>query len=480
MQNSSCTIFHRPAGLKIFSGDFTSEGPYTRHMSESLRVPGASVSTSEDQSQPRRAVRSARRVLRFDIVISGLGVAGLWLAQKLASLGYSVLGIDKNADLAAFASTRNEGWLHCGTYHGGAIPFRDIAVRVARQTLDGYRQTLAFAPETVEDTTAQTFAMVRRLDVAEVESRWSEVGVPFARISKDEFEGIVPQVRTEDVSAIFRVNDVSINNRILYAKLLADAAGKGARFLANASIRSFDGMRACIETPAGTQFCEAQMFVYATGFGTKDFFLTRFDKPIDLRLRLWKSHLIDLPRVAHHGVFCLDAGEATLMHHKGWTIAGFNSDSTAVTEPCFDTVMPSNVEADRAALQRMLGPVDFTYARPRACIKVDQDPGADVDVFVAADGTSYPRPQLGVTFGQPLPGHLWLLPGKMTEAPYVADKVISVIRDQIAPARWVGGRAGRALPRIAERPIDTYSRAGSSCIPANRGKRGKTAGHGSR
>jgi len=128
----------------------------------------------------------------------------------------------------------------------------------------------------------------------------------------------------------------------------------------------------------------------------------------------------------------------------------------------------------------MLGHVDFTHAKPRACIKVDQDPGADVDVFVAADGTSYPRPQLGVTFGQPLPGHFWLLPGKMTEAPYVADRVISVIRDQIAPAHALGGRAGRALPRIAERPIDKYSRVRGGSIPANRGTRRKTAGHGGR
>ena len=249
----------------------------------------------------------------------------------------------------------------------------------------------------------------------------------------------MPEVRTRDVSAFFRVSDVSINNRILYRKLLNDATHRGARVLVNAHIESFDDMCATIRKPSGNEFCEAKMFVYAAGFGIKEFFLTRFDEPIDLSLRFWKSHLIDLPRVAQHSVFFLDAGEATLMHHKSWTIAGFNSDSAAVTEPSFDP-MPGCVEAAQAALRRMLYQVDFTRAYPRACIKVDQDPGAGVDIFVAANGTSYPRPQLGVTFGQPLRGHLWLLPGKMTEAPYVADTVISVICDRSLPRKGLPER----------------------------------------
>jgi len=445
-------------------------------MAQRVSVPVASDSAGCSSCQPRIWRPGAQRVSRYDIVISGAGVAGLWLARKLAKLGYCVLVLEKGRVVAAYASTRNEGWLHCGTYHGGAIPVRDIALRVARQTLDGYRQTLAFAPEAIEEKTTQTFALVRSLDIAEVESRWSEVGVPFERITKHEFAGLVPEVRTKDVSAFFRVNDVSINNRVLYRKLIKDAARNGARFLGNAGIQSFDGMRANVETPSGIESFEAKMFVCAAGFGIREFFLTRFDKPVDLALRLWKSHLIDLPRVARHGVFCLDSGEATLMHHKQWTIAGFNSDSTAVTEPSFDTVMPGNVEADKVALERMLRHVDFTGARPRACIKVDQDPGAGIDVFVAADGTSYPRPQLGITYGQPLPGHLWMLPGKMSEAPYVADRVISLIQAQVTPTRAVAGWAGKALPRIAKRPIDGYPATDTASAGADRSARRTAAG----
>lgn len=448
--------------------------PYTLHMAQKASAPLASTSELGAASKPNRLVPNAQRVSRYDIIISGAGVAGLWHAQKLAQLGYSVLVLEKGTVLAGYASTRNEGWLHRGTYHSGAIPVRDIALRVARQTLDGYCQTLAFAPEAVEERTAQTFALIKRLDIAEVESRWFEVGVPFERIGESQFARLVPEVRTEDVSAFYRVNDVSINNRVLYRKLLRHATQQGARVLVNAYIQSFDGMRARIQTPSGTEFCEAKMFVYAAGFGIKEFFRTRFD--VELALRLWKSHLIDLPRVARHGVFCLDAGEATLMHHKQWTIAGFNSDSTAVTQPSFDTVMPDNVEADKAALERMLRHIDFNGARPRACIKVDQDPGAGVDVFVTANGTSYPRPQLGVTFGQPLPGHLWVLPGKMSEAPYVADCVISVIREQVSPTQGATGQTANALPRIAKRPIDGYPATSAASTGAYLSQREQSAG----
>ena len=182
--------------------------------------------------------------------------------------------------------------MHHGTYHGAAIPDRDIALRVARQTLDGFRQTLRFAPEAVEEETSQTFALIKYLDTAEVELRWSEeAGVPFQRISATAFAGLVPEVRTRSVSAFYRVNDVSINNRVLDKRLLEFATSHGARVLANAQIQSFDGMRANIQSPSGIDLCEAGMFVYTAGFGIKEFFFNRFEKPIDLSLRLWKSHL---------------------------------------------------------------------------------------------------------------------------------------------------------------------------------------------
>src|SRR5437870_1580791 len=96
-------------------------------------------------------------VRRYDVVISGAGVAGLWLACKLARLGFFILLLEKGPTLAGYASTRNEGWLHRGTYHAAAIPGRDIALRVARQTCNGFDQTIGFAPEAVEEA-SQTFA----------------------------------------------------------------------------------------------------------------------------------------------------------------------------------------------------------------------------------------------------------------------------------------------------------------------------------
>lgn len=401
-----------------------------------------------------------KHALKFDLVVSGGGVTGLWLAMKLSASGYSVALLEKDPRLAGHSSIRNEAWVHYGTYHGGAIPVRDIAVRVARQTREGCLQTLAFAPAAVEDPSSQCFALIRNLDVQEVESRWADVGVPFKRLSRNEFAGQVPEVRTDDIAAFYRVQDRSINTRVLYAMLRDEAMRNGAHIRTGSEITSFDGMRAGVRTPSGLETYEADLFLHAAGSGLKEFFLTRFDLPIDLRLRFWKSHLIDLPRVARHGVFFLDPGEATLMHHREWTIAGFNSDSTAVSEPDTKPV-PKQVESAQRALRRMLFRVDFDRAEPRACIKVDQEPSDDVDLFVPRVGIPYPRPQLGITWGQPLPGHMWMLPGKMTEAPFVADRIVEEVRKQVAPTRepsrrFANGRGTGPAPEIAPRPIDLY------------------------
>lgn len=399
------------------------------------------------------------RIHKFDLVISGGGVTGLWLALKLSASGYSVALLEKGPHLAGQSSIKNEAWLHHGSYHGGAIPVRDIAVRVSRQTLEGCLQTLAFAPEAVEDPSSQCFALIRNLDVQEVESRWAEVGVPFTRLSRSEFIRHVPEVRTDDIVAFYGVQDKSINTPVYYAMLRDEAMRHGTHIRTSSEITSFDGMRAKVQTPSGVETYEAELFLHAAGFGLKEFFLTRFDQPIDLGLRFWKSHLIDLPRVARHGAFFLDPGEATLMHHGQWTIAGFNSDSTAVTEPDFKTI-PERVESARQALQRMLFRVNFDNAEPRACIKVDQEPRDDVDMFVPRAGAPYPRPQLGLTWGQPRPGHLWVLPGKMTEAPFVADRIVEEVRRQVVPTRepsrrFADGGAGNP-PEVAMRPIDLH------------------------
>jgi L-2-hydroxyglutarate oxidase LhgO len=60
-------------------------------------------------------------IRKFDVVVVGAGAAGLMTAQKLSQLGMSVALIEQKPTVASGPSTRNEGWLHRGTYHAASI-----------------------------------------------------------------------------------------------------------------------------------------------------------------------------------------------------------------------------------------------------------------------------------------------------------------------------------------------------------------------
>ncbi len=70
-----------------------------------------------------------------DITVVGGGIAGLWTAKELLERGYSVSLVEKSNALAAGATTRNEGWLHAGTYHSVAIDDERDAEQVTARTI---------------------------------------------------------------------------------------------------------------------------------------------------------------------------------------------------------------------------------------------------------------------------------------------------------------------------------------------------------
>jgi glycine/D-amino acid oxidase-like deaminating enzyme len=68
-----------------------------------------------------------------DIVVVGAGITGLLAARGFARLGISVTVIEQDNNLSSGATTRNEGWLHHGTYHAVSISDRTVAMSVAKR-----------------------------------------------------------------------------------------------------------------------------------------------------------------------------------------------------------------------------------------------------------------------------------------------------------------------------------------------------------
>ena len=352
-------------------------------------------------------------------------------AQKLSDLGLRIALIENQTTLASGPSTRNEGWLHRGTYHASSIRDRAAAIQVARRCIYGHKQMRRFAPEAVADGDPLPLALVRDKDkLSEIISRWDEAGVHYQSLSRAEAERIVPDAAFNKVSGIFQVADVSLNTRILYRKLFTLAQRSGCEFYLGWEIEGIDGKEVVSRNRTGERKTfTASIVIYSSGIGTKEIF--RKYHGIDLPIRYWKSHLVVTKRLAHAGIFFLDPHEAAMMHHGDVSIVGFNEDALLCTEPSYD-VLPEQAENLRCGICRIFPQWDGRRSLDLACVKVDY----------MTDFTS--ARSLNIAINEPILGHVVVLPGKMTEAPYLTDVLTS----------YIHGRLDN--PTIALRPCDEF------------------------
>ncbi len=364
---------------------------------------------------------------KFDVVVAGCGVAGLMLARKLSELGLRALLVESGEVVANGPSTRNEGWLHRGTYHAVSIRDRASAIRVARRCIYGHEQVKAFAPEAIEEPHGAAYALVRDAARAdEARSRWLEAGVSFAEVSTSEVARVAPGADLSRVAAAFRVEDKSVDTRLLYRKLLAVSESRGAKLLLGHTARPLPDGALDVRGPSGERVAvDAPICIHTVGYGASTAF------GASLPLRYWKSHLLVVARVCEPGLFFLDPGEAAMMHHGGASIVGLNEDATRCEGPSFD-VEPEGARRLADALRRLHPRLRSNDVKEVACTKID----------LAEDARG--SRSLDISVGEPIPGHICVFPGKMTEAPYVADHV----------ARIVATRIG--LGRIATRPCDSF------------------------
>lgn len=355
-------------------------------------------------------------MVKHDVTVVGGGIAGLMLTKKLSDLGFSTGLIERGAKFAGGPSTKNEGWLHNGTYHANSIRDRTSAISVARRCRYGHDQIRAYAPECVEEIDNPSIALAVNSDPSEIISRWEEANVPYRQISIDQVRDRAPEVLVDRIWSAFEVEDVGINTRLLYRKLVHDAGKNGAQLYNDSSI-TFERDDVFITRGNGSRTpLETRLVVYTAGYGTADLFKKEFD--IDMPLRYWKSHLLITPRLTSPSVFMLDPHEAAMINHGSQSISGFNEDAELVNEPDF------SVSALRVheSLEKLRGLFelerDLPYL-PVACVKVD-----------AEQGISVVR-SLDIKVFEPKEGHICAFPGKMTETPFLTDVLAKFVYERL-------------------------------------------------
>lgn len=368
---------------------------------------------------------------KFQVALIGGGVTGLMTAFKLTEIGIRVALIERQPALASGPSTRNEGWLHRGTYHASSIRDRQSAIQVARRCIYGHEQIRRFCPEAIEGADNRPIALLRDRDrIDEIVSRWDAAGVQYRPMLLAEAESIVNEADFESASAIFEVDDVSLNTRLLYRKLFNLTDRAGCTFYLNHKIENIDGQSITLDGPSNDRsLIEADMIVYAAGVGTRE--ILRRYSGIDLPMRYWKSHLVVTKRLAPVGVFYLDPQEAAMMHHGDVSIIGFNEDALLCNEPSYD-VIPARASNLHQGVKRIFPGWDTAEKMDVACVKVDfvADPHGDRS--------------LNIAIHEPVPGHIVVLPGKLTETPFLTDVLSSHLHDRLDN------------PSIALRPCDQF------------------------
>lgn len=379
-----------------------------------------------------------KRAESVDVAIVGAGVAGIMLSKKLSELGAKVALIEKGQTLASGPSTRNEGILHAGTYHSISVENREEAIRVARRCKYGHDQIRRYAPEAIEDIDIPTFAIIKdQTRVTESKSRWDEAGVGYTDSSMSEFRKYAPQSTIDkddqgnDIPVtVFKVDDVSINTPMLYQKLVNDARRAGTTIYTNADTKVTGDNELEVKTGRRKRQIQARVVVHSSGAGMKQFFQENYG--VDLPMRFWKSHLILTPKLADANIYVLDPNEADVMVHGGYNIVGVKN-SVLVDSPNYD-IIPEEAAMAQTALRRLFRQNKPEGTETVACIKVDMP---------QREGSAR---SLDVTIGEPLKNVFTVIPGKMTEAPYVTDLATQIIYQRLQSAG-----------DIAKRPVDVFA-----------------------
>lgn len=374
--------------------------------------------------------RQSPSELSCDVAVLGAGFAGLMCARRLTRLGYRVAVVEPLTEVLGGASSRNEGWLHAGTYHALSISDRDQARQVAERCRYGWEEIRREFPEALEPEGHSAIAIVPEHRVPESVSRWDSAGVGYRPASPRNLDVLGTDVTIGPDEQAFLVDDLGLDVRVLAARLGHEIRAAGGVILTGH--RPTELGESSVRLSGGpTRNLHFRTLVVATGYATSTVCRELGLEPP--AVRLWRSHLIALPRLTGPSVFSVASGHAAMINHGAWSIAGLNEDAEIVPEPTFEP-NPDVARWLAEAVVARFPRADISAAHLSACVKVDviETPNA--------------ARSLNIRVGELARDVLYVLPGKMTEAPFTADVV----------AREIIGRLG--MPGVTARPIDQQSK----------------------
>lgn len=365
-----------------------------------------------DSNEPKYPSLETGKVNDMDAVVVGMGALGLMLAKRLTDFGQSVAVVEQSPTLANGPSIKNHGWLHTGVVH--SLSAQDVpASSLVKKLQYGHRFFSTYAPECLDEPFDPTYAITKDEVLAErARQRWSSLGVPYEELTATDFSQIEPGLADGAADFFFETTDARINNRLLFAKLLTDIQRRGAAVLTAASYEYDDDETIAVNSNGDNYRVRSPLFFYATGNNLGESYKKLTDE--ELAMEYWKSHLLILPRITEASVIGLDRHSPIIINHGDKSVVNRSYDEVPVT------VQDTTPDPDEVDLAFETLAKDYPKARKFArdvfaiaCLK----PHIRSDAPVA-------RHSVGEVVYEPKEGHIFALPGKMTETPYVADSLI--------------------------------------------------------
>ena len=357
----------------------------------------------------------------FDAVIIGGGVTAHFIARRLLKRGFSGAVVERNDEMANAPSTRNEGWLHCGSYHAWAIDDRQTAVNVARRCIYGHEQIIRDYPDAVvEEFLTPSLAVLNdQSKQGELEERWSAAGVAYRPLSILVAKQLAPQFAFPSNAVAFEVRERAMNTRVLLDAILTECAAHEAvvpnyfeLLLGTTPIRFEDDNTLLVQDNRnGKRRLTAKVFIYCAGAGMAD--LMRRLHQVELPLRRFKTPLMTTRRLPGANIVCLLEREVTLMNHGGFSTIGLTRDNVLEGTDDEQKLFRQRKHLLQTTARKFFGS-DVPELQTYCCTKVDF-------------GSTTAFPDLEAQWREPIRNRFCVIPGKMTEAPFIADKLEVVI-----------------------------------------------------
>ena len=173
---------------------------------------------------------------RYQYIIVGGGCAGLWLLHELSTQHYSSILVEQEP-LGAYASTRNQSWLHSGALY--AVGLETLASRhetecaasmaTGHECIQAFEEMVRFCPEAFQQESECLFAFNNEHDLTLASENLETLGVHAQALTLDQLIHKEPSVFVTHGAFRFGLatKDIPFNSHVFLSHLLRTALDAG-------------------------------------------------------------------------------------------------------------------------------------------------------------------------------------------------------------------------------------------------------------